>query len=977
MPRLSDLLSDSSKKELISEARKKEQEQQKKTKATPHKPGQPKKTSGPERSETFPVPDFIALDVETTGLDFKSDRIIEIGAVKFLDGKVSGEFSTFVNAGVEIPSHITDLTGIRNEDISSAPSFAEVADNLLNFIGNFPLCGHQVEFDTTFINEEFKRIHREPLSRQLIDTALFSRILLGPDQRYSLKSVSEFLEVDLNNAHRALNDARASGEVAVTLIPKLATLPLHIRQTLAYCAPTSFFKGLIIKSLGSTRPTVIINRKRGDNSAERLHEPESYQAVDSKEVESVFSSNGILKSYVEHFVYRSSQEQMACKVLESLNDQSMLIAEAGTGTGKSLAYLVPAAAWALKNRCRVIVSTKTKNLQDQLISKDLPLVREITGKNLTFSVLKGRSNYICISQWKRVLSGEIGNLSPRERFAILPLIPWVESTGTGDIEEQNQFNPKWFNKIWNVISSESHGCRGRRCSHFQSCFYQNARAKALSSNILVINHALFYSDLCSGNSFLGPLGSIIFDEAHHLETSGHRFLRVELDTNRINLLTEVLNSLVLHIGNLQDEKQIYTIGKEIRSLLKHFRKYSQDFLHELSTWAAQRQNLNEFQIGYDTTLFSGLLRPATFEHSINEISDQLYALKQAIAGHQQADAFKELEEETGTCLERISQLKADYIYLSQAVTEDHVFWLEGNLERGWVKVCGVPLDISGILSEVWSKCSGGVVFTSATLSVSKSVNYFKNASGIIPHEAKTAVEFFKSPFSAHQTIMATVANAPEPDSPEYPRYVAQNISRIHKELQKNILVLFTSTSMQSSVYDMLRNDSSIDNHKLLAQGTSGARHAILDQFKKNNGMILLGTDSFWEGIDAPGESCEVVVIPRLPFPVPSHPLTQAVCKRMEDKSGESFFSYSVPEAVIKFRQGAGRLIRTTTDRGALIVLDSRIINKGYGKQFIRSLDGDFRTFNDNLSMIDAVKEFFDNPDRYVQASEHYVPLEEV
>lgn len=976
MPRLSDLLSDSSKKDLISEAKKKEL-QQKKAKPAPQKPQVEAQAVHKSDINHFPVPDFIALDVETTGLDFKSDRIIEIGAVKFIDGKAAGEFSTFVNAGVEIPPYITDLTGIKNDDIATAPTFADVVEQLLQFIGNFPLCGHQVEFDTTFINEEFKRIHREPLSRQLIDTALFSRILLGPDQRYSLKSVSEFLEVDLHNAHRALNDARASGEVAVTLIPKIAQLPLHIRQTLAYCAPTSFFKGLIIKSLGHNRPTVIIERQRSVGSIGRLHEPESYQVIDSKDVENVFSENGSLKKAIDAFIYRAPQEEMAHKVAEALNDQSILVAEAGTGTGKSLAYLVPAALWALKNMCRVVVSTRTKNLQDQLISKDLPLVREITSKNLTYSVLKGRSNYICLSQWKRVLTGEVGNLSPRERFAILPLIPWVEMTETGDIEEQNSFNPKWFNKIWNVISSESHECRGRRCSHFQSCFYQNARAKALSSNILVINHALFYSDFCSGNSFLGQVGSIIFDEAHHLESSGHRFLRVELDTSRLNLLTEVLNILVLHIGELQEEKQIYAIGKELRSLLKHFRKHSQDFLHELSSWAAQAQNLNDFQIGYDKSLFSGLLRAAVFEHTVCEMADQLYALKQAISGHVQADAFAELEEETVTCSERISQLKADYLYLSQAVTEDHVFWLEGNLERGWVKACGVPLDISGILSEVWSRCTGGIVFTSATLSVSKSVSYFKKGSGIIAHESKVSEQFFKSPFGAHQMIMGAPASAPEPDSPEYPKYVAQAISRIYNELHKNMLVLFTSTSMLDTVYGLLRGDQSIDNHKLLAQGTSGARHAILDQFKKNSGMILLGTDSFWEGIDVPGDACEVVVIPRLPFPVPTHPLTQAVSKRMEALNGESFFSYSIPEAVIKFRQGAGRLIRTTTDRGALVVLDSRIISKGYGKQFVRSLEGDFRTFSDSGAMVGAIKEFFNNPDSQVQSSERYVALEDV
>lgn len=974
MPRLFDLLSDSSKKDLITEARKGAKPKFDKNKK------QPKAPVDNHRPKAFiPVPDFIAFDVETTGLDFKSDRIIEIGAVRFINGKPSDEFSTLINPGTEIPSYITDLTGISTKDIESAPSFESIADKFLEFIGTLPLCGHQIEFDQTFLNEELKRLGKTTVSFQLIDTALLSRILLQPLQRYSLKFVSESLKVDLNNAHRALHDAKASGEVASILVPKIADLPLNIRQTMAACAPGSLIKSLIIKSLGNTRSSVSITTNRNSSPFSRLSLPESFIEINRNSIESTFSADGKLSRSLQSFTMRESQRDMALEVTDALNTQSILVAEAGTGTGKSLAYLIPAATWAMANSCRVIVSTRTRNLQDQLINKDLPLVMQATGMNLKFSVLKGRSNYLCLSRWKKLLLGEAGNMSIRERFAILPLIPWSETTKTGDIEEQNQFNPKWFAKIWNLISADSHECSGRRCPFFQSCFLQNARQNALGAHIVVINHALFFSEICSENSFLGKIGSIIFDEAHHLESSGHRFLRVEFDTNRANLFTETLNNLVLKIGELQEEKQLQEIGKTIRNQLKNLRKRSQELLSALAQWAKKTQNnaTSEYQIAYNETAFEYVSEVQAFQTMLSDILDSLRLLKQTITAHPKADSFEEIEADTVTCSERTSQLKADIQYLISAKTEDHVFWIEGNHEKGWTKLCGVPLDVGGMLSEIWERCSGGIVFTSATLSISKSIEYFKRGTGLTPHESRTSTGAFKSPFSSNQAIYGGMKNAPDPDSAEFPVFVANAIRKLHQTFEKNILVLFTANTMLNAVHELLKADSEIDRGKLLAQGASGTRNTILEQFKQNQKMILLGTDSFWEGIDVPGEACEMVIIPRLPFPVPTHPLTQAISKRMEQIYGESFFSFSIPEAVIKFRQGVGRLIRTATDRGALIVLDNRILSKGYGKQFVKSIDCDFKNFADVDSMICEVKEFFaTDPGDIPETTISYVPLED-
>jgi ATP-dependent DNA helicase DinG len=976
MPRLFDLISDNSKKDLAAEAQK--AAKLKADKSKQHRPVAPVQDSKPKIH--IPLPDFVAFDVETTGLDFKANRIIEIGAIRFINGKPGAEFSTLINPGTEIPSYITDLTGIKTADVENAPVFEAIADKFLEFIGGLPLCGHQIEFDQTFLNEELKRLGKSTISFQLIDTALLSRILLQPLQRYSLKFVSESLKIDLNNAHRALHDAKASGEVAVELIPRIANLPLNVRQTMAACAPGSLVKSLIIKSLGNVRFSVMITTDHRRTPFSRLSLPETFLEINRKNIEETFSTDGKLSRALNSFSVRESQRDMALQVTDALNTQSILVAEAGTGTGKSLAYLIPTAMWALTNGCRVIVSTRTRNLQDQLIDKDLPMVVQATGKNIKYSVLKGRSNYLCISRWKKLLLGEAGNLSHRERFAILPLIPWSEKTKTGDIEEQNQFNPKWFSKIWNLINADSHECSGRRCPFFQSCFLQNARQNALGAHIVVINHALFFSEICSENSFLGKIGSIVFDEAHHLESSGHRFLRVEFDTSRSNMFIETLNNLVTKIGDLQNEKEILEAGKTIRNQLKTLRKRSQELLAALSLWASKAQNSTtpDYQMTYDENSFEFNQEPAVFEMVLSEIIDSLRALKLAIANHPKPETFEDIDADAQTCMERTSQLKADIQYLIGAKTEDHVFWIEGNHDKGWTKLCGVPLDVGGLLSEIWERCSGAIVFTSATLSVSKSIEYFKRGAGLLPHEARTATGVFKSPFNSNQAIYGGMKTAPDPDSPQFPAFVAESIRSLHQKFEKNILVLFTANSMLSSVFELLKADNGIDRSKLLAQGASGTRNTILEQFKQNQRMILLGTDSFWEGIDVPGEACEVVIIPRLPFPVPTHPLTQAISKKMEQTHGESFFAYSIPEAVIKFRQGVGRLIRTTSDRGALIVLDNRILSKGYGKQFVRSIDGDFKNFVDIDSMITDIKEFFAcDPQDIPQSSVSYVPLEEL
>lgn len=380
MPRLSDLLSDKLKSRLFAEAQKK---------APAAKTRRPFQTEKLSAAPAVPLPDFIAIDVETTGLDFSSDRIIEVGAVKFTGGKPREAYSSLVKPGVPLPPAITDLTGIAEADVAGAPVFAEIAPTLLAFLGGLPLCGHQIDFDLTFLNKELERAGQKPIASLSLDTVLLSRILLQSGTRFSLQSVSDSLDVALDTAHRASSDARASGEIANVLIPKISQLPLHVRQTMAAAAPASFLKSLIFKSLGTAPPGVKLKTLPALPSSNKLSVPETYREIDSEEIKKNFLKEGALERCMPSFSPRKSQLDMALSVTSALNTQSILVAEAGTGTGKSLAYLLPAAFWALKNNTRILVASRTRNLQDQLISKELPLIFKILGRQIPFQRFKG------------------------------------------------------------------------------------------------------------------------------------------------------------------------------------------------------------------------------------------------------------------------------------------------------------------------------------------------------------------------------------------------------------------------------------------------------------------------------------------------------------------------------------------------------------------------------------------------------------
>ncbi len=974
MPRLLDLLADDSSRKRLAQmggaktGRNRTRGQSVKRRGLP-----------PETPRKLPLWSFVALDFETTGLETRQDRVIEIGAVRFVKGKEVESLSVLVNPGRPIPPGITTLTGISDAEVVDAPPFERVFERLIAFIGKLPVCGHQVDFDLSFLAAEMRRLGHARITNQQIDTASLARLVLPNLAAYSLGHVSAHLGIPLVRAHRALDDARATGQVAAALLPRLIEIRPDIRRLLANFAPSSVIKRLLFDSLQGEEGREPAAKRTQHQRWERIKPRDGAAQLDEQCVVAHLSAEG-LGRILPQFEPRIQQLEMARAAVRTLNGASFLVAEAGTGTGKSLAYLVPAAEAALARGHRVVVSTHTRNLQDQLATKDLPLVRELLGDQLRFTVLKGRSNYLCRYRYERLLQGQLGNLSPRERMGLLPLVRWAEETETGDVEEQRQFSRKRYAKVWNLIAADSSGCAGHRCSVGSACFVQRARQRALGSHVVVINHALFYSDMCCDSAFLSTAGPLVFDEAHHLEACGHRSLSVVLDTHRVTQYLEFCTTTTVRLEKTAGNDAAVAVSTELKRLLRHVRHAAEGFLAALDSWSATRiPGVAEYQCTVEPHVLESLPQAGPLRIALDDFQEILLRLQRAFSASQSEDPA--LLTDIESCVAQTSQLRADYAYLCAAKTEDHVFWLEGNHQRGWVKLNGVPLDIGELLRDVWGRTEGGAIFTSATLSIAETMEYFTRRVGLHPwHQQRVHAKRFASPFSAEQAMRVTVSTAPPPSTPGFAAYCAGVIRELHERLERNTLVLFTANSMLREVEMSLREAPCMQGAPLYSQASGMSRGMLMQQFKETPGAILLGTSSFWEGVDAPGTSCEIVIIPRLPFHVPTEPLAQAMAVKAEQEYGESFYSYSIPEAVIRLRQGAGRLIRTATDRGALVILDSRIVTKSYGRTFVASLDGKLEIYRAVDEMVNELDRFFGSGtgcrDTGGGRVERYIPLDE-
>ena len=642
------------------------------------------------------------------------------------------------------------------------------------------------------------------------------------------------------------------------------------------------------------------------------------------ECDAFFAPGGVLESCANaenmKCELRPQQRAMANAIAASLCDGEHLCVEAPTGVGKSFAYLVPL-VYRAKRHCRpAIISTETINLQEQLISKDIPFLQKILGIEIKASIAKGRRNYLCRRRFA-MLSGEQRDMllpNPSLALDIERVTRFLENGGEGS---KDDFAFRIDREVWNLICCESGNCMKNKCPHFRNCCYFKARRQWEESDIIVANHALFFTDLAmrcaegAAGALLPNYGAVLFDEAHTLEDSAASHLGVRLSRP---LVTSMLN----RIYNPDNAKgllmQKNSVSPEIRGYVAAARDESCAF------FAAFEELLDR----KDETAIE-ITHP---EHFIDNLTPKLMRLAGALQNladdEDEEDAsFKtELESMISRCRETVDGLDA---FMHRTMPQA-VYYAED--EQGGVCLNATPLNIAEILSELLFNQDFTVILCSATLTVRNRFDYFIARSGFSGRTLQ-----LDSPFSPDQARIRIVRDMPDPKSREYKEALADEIFSAVELTDGKAFVLFTSYELLRYCKENLYNDFLDHKWLLLAQGSGSSRSQLLRDFRQDINSVLFGTDSFWTGVDVPGEALSHVIITKLPFAVPSHPLIAARMRKVEMEGGNSFSHYSLPEAVLKFRQGAGRLIRNRSDRGYITILDPRMITRSYGRMFLESL----------------------------------------
>ena len=968
--------------------------------------------------------EFVVVDLETTGLEPEKDEIIEIGAIRFKDGKEVETFEKLINPGRPISDFITRLTGISDDDVKNAPKIQEVFFELERFIGDAPIVGHQVNFDVSFIEYHYRKMYNEftdwdnksrrfrYVKNRRLDTLFLARIFLPFSGSLKLGAVAAYFNHPIENAHRAVEDARATGLVFIDLLEKALNTNNQILSdiiNLLYAnsprAKTLFVPILKFKeqkNIAMSDTALIDEALETQIYYNIIGESESFQPVpgdeteisyiDDGEIDDYFKEDGKLSKILEKYEKRPQQAEMAHAVSKAFNESHYLIAEAGTGTGKSMAYLIPAIEWSVRNRMageRVIVSTNTKNLQEQLFFKDLPMLYSATGGGFKAVLLKGRTNYLCLDKWKSVMTDRNQRLSQDERSRILPLMVWVAKTKTGDISENPGFQVANNMGLWQKLIAEPSYCPGKTCKFYKECYLMKARNEARRADVVVVNHALLFSDLAADNSILGPYRNLIVDEAHNIEKTAADHLgsrvnfwsfrnlyhklyeeeqrkngvlaQLDFRLNRKGVDREVQNGLLRMSEKLkrnstylkQSVNQFYNeLSRELRqkyadevaqgdARIRYYKNFK--FFKELDFVIEDIQKLlakirSDLKRGLD--IFDDIS-----DKNVFEFQDQIYRELISI----EAD-FARLQEDFDFCL--------------KAEEDKYVYWFElpRNERSNDVLLRAVPLNIAELLQKNLYTQVETAIFTSATLTTNASFNYFEERIGLnLVEEKEIENTSFGSPFDFENQLLFGVTDfIDDPRSSNFSMQLGDLIREIHNHHKKGMLVLFTNYSLLNMLYEKLKPHFDEQRILLLAQGKSGSRTNIITRFKENNDSILFGTDSFWEGIDVPGDALQLLLIPKLPFDVPSEPLVAARMDEIKKRGGNAFFEYSVPEAIMKFRQGFGRLIRGKDDFGVVVATDNRLSKMAYGKQFLNSLPVKAEIFKSKETMFEAMDEWFQN-----------------
>ncbi len=693
-------------------------------------------------------------------------------------------------------------------------------------------------------------------------------------------------------------------------------------------------------------------------------EPQEVKNVSQTKVEEILAPGGYIANSMPGFEVRPQQLEMAVSLASALNSRQHALAEAGTGTGKSLAYLVPVLLWARENKRRAVISTNTINLQEQLLYKDIPLLQRTIPGSFKAVLVKGRANYLCQRKFRELLQQGEGQVDEKDLPSLEALVAWAQRTRDGSKSDLG-FTPS--GQLWELICSESDLCLRVSCPFFKECFFHNARRDALDAQLLIVNHSLLFADIALRSrgldtGVLPEYDAIVLDEAHNIENVATKWLGA-----RVTRLA--MTRLLTRLWSARHNKP-----RGVLAVLEQKLATSPDLHEELTTVLLNtisqhvipsiirlNQDLGEYFSALEAYL--GQLAAGDFKVRLTEEFvavpgwQALHSRARVVLGQmedlkRQLDSLYNRLENVGPLgFEQVLPQALELAALGGRLAEQEtalrevlfgddqalVRWVELAVFRGAPRASlnYAPLSVSQVLREnIWEK-HGSVILTSATLSVGESFQYVRDRLGL---DADLPVQqlLFTSPFDyQNRAVLGIAMDIPSPDESAYSAKLAPAVLASLRASQGRALVLFTSFSLLNATA-AIRLELAAMDITLLCQGEM-PRHSLLEKFRADTRSALMATASFWEGVDVAGESLSNVILTRLPFTVPDEPVIQARMEALRRQDKNPFYSYQVPQAVLRFKQGFGRLIRTKQDKGVVLVLDKRIVSKTYGRYFFEAL----------------------------------------
>ncbi len=695
--------------------------------------------------------------------------------------------------------------------------------------------------------------------------------------------------------------------------------------------------------------------------------------IDEAALQEYLAPGGMVAQKLENFEVREPQREMLASVAEAFNSEKIALIEAGTGTGKTIAYLLPAILWSIANQRRVVISTNTINLQQQLIEKDIPLLKKVVPQKFQAELVKGRSNYICLRKLNEAVKQPSLLDIENAESEVFQLARWAQETKDGS-KSDLAFNPS--DKVWEQVQSESDTSLKKRCPYYSKCFFYNARRRATTANILVANHHLLFADLSVRSSVgdasevavLPKYERVILDEAHNLEDVASRYFGVRITwlgvLRALNRLTRVKNQKVVGLLPFlyaKLNKNYASVGaqlfddldesiEEAKSKVDIARRSLSELVDRVFHWLTgnNASQYQEVKLRIQEQVRRGEQWAALAQESKNVVA-ALYEIPNAIDKLNKRlarvpEAFEKEARSSAVDLNAQAGRLEEFANGLSAVMlendETNIRWLEARASRYGpiVRFHTAPLDVSPIMRNAVFQRFPTVVMTSATLSVNKSFEYIGQRLGLHGLDAGRVTErILSAPFDYHeQAIIGIPTDIPPPNAQRFAQVLPDYLQNGVLASKGRAFVLFTSYSLLNQMFNALEAPLAASNITLLKQGAEN-RHRLLSRFRSDKSSVLFATDSFWEGVDVQGDALINVIIPRLPFRVPSEPVIEARVEAIEKQGGSSFMDYTVPQAVLKFKQGFGRLIRSKTDYGSILIFDQRVVSKNYGRLFLASL----------------------------------------